>query len=237
MPYYQSTWTAFLAKKLTPTVKRNYPEWHKNRQRYYFWGLDVDASPVQSRLDHARNALSDYLIPNYQTEPHITLYVCGFLTDIKREIDDYDKSQFNQHLAALKQRNINPFSLSVLGVNSFSTAPFLEIVDNAGTLTTIRSTLNAAGIEQHPLKYLPHVTIGLYSGKGCSEKCKKVITNLTKNTRACRTLTMSVHRITLMSYDARNVGSALHIEHAINLATRPVGHATTHATTTTLLPK
>ena len=214
MHYYKNTWQEFLSKKRTvATRKKNFYEWHKNRLKYYFWAVGVNASSIESRLVEAKEHLSSYLLRKYDRMPHVTIYVCGFMVGNRQLIDDYDDQLFAQHLSVLEKMDLSPFNLNVFGVNSFTTAPFLEVVDSNDNLGVIRNALISVRSEDRHVEYIPHITIGLYSGHFCCREVGDLICGI----GSYDALNIKVNSISLMSYDSRDVGSVLRVEHDVKL--------------------
>ena len=58
--------------------------WHKNREKYTVWALEITDSQLEERLKQARSTLSGFLIEDYNRHPHITISQCGFLCQQKK---------------------------------------------------------------------------------------------------------------------------------------------------------
>lgn len=141
---------------------RDYPEWHKGRQRYAVWVLSIDSEAIQHRLQSARHLLQDWVHPVGERQAHITLFVCGFPARYTVHDDDFSQSQLEQQRQALKQLNAHPFQLQIGGAASFSSAAYLQVHDPAQGLARIRKALSNCSHEIRQSPYTPHLTIGLY---------------------------------------------------------------------------
>lgn len=140
--------------------RRDYPEWHKGRQHYAVWLLEIEQEDVLQRLHQARHHLGSWLLDS-RRQPHITLAVAGFLVDQPRYNDD----ACPQHLAAqcrkLREQPPHALSLKIGGLDSFASAAFLEVGDPKQHLPGLRQRL-AHGDDFRDSPYLPHLTVGLY---------------------------------------------------------------------------
>ena len=147
-----------------PTPIRDFPDWHRGRGEYAVWMIELARDGVLAKVEAARKHLSGFLLDSYRRQPHVTLFVCGFLADAPRFDDDYCLSQLDAHLQLLSNANIPPFSIEIGGLNSFASAPFLEVHDNEGGIEHIRALLSTLGREVDRDAFTPHVTVGLYPG-------------------------------------------------------------------------
>jgi len=148
---------------VVPTAAQDYPEWHKGRQRYAVWYLEIRQPEVLAYLAQLRRHFSDFLFHPNTRQFHITLFVCGFLHQHKRYDDDFTYQQFNAQLQQLQRLDLAPFKLKTGKINSFESALFIEIEDAEQALDAIRQQLSRCSSEIAPLSYCPHITLGLYS--------------------------------------------------------------------------
>ena len=148
---------------VVPTAAQDYPEWHKGRQRYAVWYLEIQQPEVLAYLEQLRRQFSGLLFAPNTRQFHITLFVCGFLHQHKRYDDDFTYQQFNAQLQQLQLLNLAPFKLKTGKINSFESALFIEIEDSEQALQQIRQQLSPCSGEIAPLSYCPHITLGLYS--------------------------------------------------------------------------
>jgi 2'-5' RNA ligase len=187
-----------------PSPNRDYPEWHRGRQDYSVWLIELGGMEVSQKVAAAREHLSDLLIKPYQRQPHITVYVCGFVADTPRYDDDYSAEQLEHHAHLLRAEAVKPFTVEIGGLNSFASAPFLEVADLDGGLDRMRALLSTTGKEIGRREYTPHITVGLYSGVFPGSVVFERISSFPKD--PCK---LTVDRITFATYHAREIAGAL----------------------------
>lgn len=211
--YYTDTWQSFLQLQHTQTSeKREYPEWHKNRPRYYVWAIEIDHPSVNERLQKYHALFQDLLLHPYQRQAHITLAISGFLNERIIHDDDITQATIVKQQEALHALRLPPFIMTIGGINSFSSAPFLEVIDPAQSLAVIRHILVGDRQDFRSTQYIPHVTLGIYSANHATAPIVEMINSLKEEP-----LEMTVNHIGFYSYDARDMSSLLRKEHIIRL--------------------
>lgn len=140
------------------------PTWHRGRDEYALWLIEADTEDISHRVQAASKHLSEFLLTSYRRQPHVTVFVCGFLVASRSFDDDYSVEELERHADLLRAAALRPFSLEIGALNSFASAPFLTVVDRSGGLDRVRSVLGSAGREIERGEYVPHVTVGLYAG-------------------------------------------------------------------------
>jgi len=193
----------------------DHPDWHHGRQDYSVWLIEIDGMGASQKVAAAREHLSPFLITPYRRQPHITLFVCGFLADAPRYDDDYSAGQFERHAHLLKESDARPFTVEIGGLNSFASAPYLEVADQEGGLGRVRALLLSTGKEIGRSVYTPHITVGLYSKTFPGSMVIERLSSFPKY--PCR---LTVDRITFATYQAREMTGALTYKYAVAL--RPV---------------
>ncbi|MHB8846256.1 MAG: 2'-5' RNA ligase family protein [Nitrospirota bacterium] len=191
-------------RETVPSVVREYPEWHRGRDRYSIWLIRLESDDVLSHVESARKHLSDLLLRPYLRQPHITVFVCGFPTHDPVLDDDYGTAQFRQHTQALRNAEIGPFPLEIAGLNSFASAPFLEVVDREGGLERIRGVLGGSAPEVEAGRYVPHVTVGLYAGAFPSGMVRRRM-----DVFRLEPCLITVEKITFAHYGSRDIAGPL----------------------------
>jgi 2'-5' RNA ligase len=191
-------------KETIPSPMHDHPDWHRGRKDYSVWLIELGSMGVIQKVGAAREHLSDFLIQPYQRQPHITVLVCGFLTDTPLYNDDYSAGHFESHLHLLREAAGKPFTVEIGGLNSFASAPFLEVADLEGGLDRIRALLLTTGKEIGRSDYTPHITVGLYSGAFPGSVVTGRIASFPK--APCK---VTVDRITFASYRAREISGPL----------------------------
>jgi 2'-5' RNA ligase len=189
------------------------PEWHRGREDYSVWLIELGNGEILKKVHAAREHLSEFVIRPYERQPHITIFVCGFLSDTLRYDDDYSPEQFRHHVHLLREAAVRPFTVEIGGLNSFASAPFLEVYDREGGLDRVRGLLLATGKEIARSTYVPHVTVGLYSGAFSTGIVSERLASFPKD--PCR---LRVDRITFASYRARELAGILTRRHELALS-------------------
>lgn len=206
-------WQQFLQTPLTvPTTRREYPEWHRGRARFCVWGLLPESRALDASVQALRARLADYLLLPYPRQPHITLQACGFWPSASAAEDDYPDAQLMQHRRALEALALPRFTLTVGALNSFSSALYLEVDDSQQYLAAIRACLPGFFETIRAVPFVPHVTLGVYRQAWDCRQLAAVLEALPQPP-----LTLEISAIQLLSYDARDIGSALQVEAEIAL--------------------
>jgi len=210
----QRVWSKFLSMRLTlPTEKRDYEEWHRGRREYAVWTIGIQSQSVQSRFDAAKAHIAEFLLRPYRRQTHVTLFVCGFLAEVKRFNDDYAVEELERCLRELKEAEPAPFEIKIGGINSFATAPFLEVFDVSGGLEKVRNVLSGNRSEISEGEYIPHLTLGLYSGHFET----KMVVNKMSSFYHDSSITHFVDEIWLATYSARKIAGPLSVKYVVKL--------------------
>jgi 2'-5' RNA ligase len=188
-----------------PAEIRDFPEWHHGRETYAVWILQLEDDAIWERFKVAREHLNGYLLEPYQRQPHITLFVCGFLVEQPQYNDDFTHGQLQAQFQSLEKTNIRPFEIEIGGFNSFASAPYLEVHDPEGGLVRLRKILSKGAKEFRTTTYTPHLTVGLYSGAYPSEE---VLSRMATFSR--EPIHWKVNQITLATYQAQEFAGRLH---------------------------
>lgn len=152
------------ADETIPSVPGDYGGWHRGRSDYAVWLIRLDDNGIKQTIEAARRHMADYLLPSYNRQGHISLFVCGFLTKQRVHDDDYTEDQFRDQARLLDHAGITPFRIEVGGISSFASAPYLEVFDPDGGIARTRDILTRRCPEiARDVPFIPHVTIGLYS--------------------------------------------------------------------------
>ena len=155
MPYSSPLFTI-------PCELRDYPEWHDGRQMYCVWTLPVRDRLVLERLQAAQQHLSPWLHQDYRRQAHITLFVCGFDALVQHRDDDFTRQAQQLQCEALEMLAQASFSLQIGGLDSFASAPYLQVSDPEGVLAVLRERLETISSEVRQAEYVPHLTVGLF---------------------------------------------------------------------------
>lgn len=149
--------------KVIPTDHRDYPEWHYGRQQFALWYIEITDVALLEYLQYLRQLFSEFLYQPNERQFHITLFICGFLTEQLPALnDDFSLNLLQTQLKYLKQKPLVKFQLKTAQINSFESALFLEVDDSTSVLNQYRQILSQHSNEIAPLNYCPHITLGLY---------------------------------------------------------------------------
>ncbi len=190
-----------LPQSLTiPTESHDYPEWHKGREYYALWYLEVQHSELEDYLNNLRQCFAPYLLQPNTRQFHITLYICGFIIQNEAQItrdDDFSVQQLQQQLEKLTVQELKPFHLKTGKINSFNSALFIEIDDIQNSLSKIRNLFLETSNEIAALNYCPHITLGLYSNEFQANDIFKLVDSIDQ-----RTFEIDIHSLTFGMYQA-----------------------------------
>ena len=191
-----------------PAENRDYPEWHNGRETYAVWVLLLEEEGIQNKFKAAREHLSGYLLEPYRRQPHITLFVCGFLVEKPRYNDDFTLKQLRSQIQALDEPSIQPFEIEIGGLDSFASAPFLSVSDPNDGIARLREALSLGAREFRTAPYTPHLTVGLYSGAFPSEEVTRRLAEFPE-----KQIRLNVEQIAFASYRAQEIAGPLTYRH------------------------
>ena len=193
-------------KNTIPNVLRDFHEWHLGRPRYAVWAIDVDVPEVQQLLAAAKEHLEAFLIEGYCRQPHITLSLCGFLSEKRGgTTDDFDLVSFEAQVSALRQLNLRPFEIQLTSLSSFSLAPFFHVRDADNSLFRLHHCLREFAYKNNHAEYSPHVTVGLYSGVWPVD----VVISRMDSFMSVQPTKFLINSISLMTYQTSEIGGRL----------------------------
>ncbi|AXY56672.1 2'-5' RNA ligase family protein [Acinetobacter chinensis] len=206
--------TVFLqANQLTiPTQMHDYPEWHKGRMHYALWYIEIVQPELLLYLSALRNRCAEFLVQPNIRQFHITLFICGFLSQNKIFDDDFSQSDFQQQMQSLLQQEIRSFRLKTGQIRSFNSALFVEIIDEHNSLSKIRTLFSDQYQEIAALDYCPHITLGLYSDAIEGQIVYSEIDQL-----AQRSFDIDVKHLTFGHYEAKILQGQLYPEQLMEL--------------------
>jgi len=108
---------------------RDYPEWHRQRQRYGVWIVPVNDPLLLDYIEATRRRLADLLHSSEQRQPHLTLFVCGFEQRARIADDDFAPAQLHQQIESLQSLRSAECSLPLGAPDSFAGAAFIPVTD------------------------------------------------------------------------------------------------------------
>jgi 2'-5' RNA ligase len=196
-----------------PAEFRDFPEWHHGRETYTVWILPLESEAIQGKFEAAKQHLNGYLLEPYQRQPHITLFVCGFLVDAPQYKDDFTQAQLGSQIQALESTRMRPFEIEIGGLNSFASAPFLEVHDPQGGIPRLREILANGAREFRSAPYRPHLTVGLYAGAFASQEVAGKMAQFPRDP-----IRWKVERIAFATYRAQEIAGRLAYQHEISFS-------------------
>ena len=189
------------------TERRDFAEWHRGRSPYVFWALDVDLPVVRAELARVAAGLGGLLLDDYLRQPHVTLDLCGFPQPRPAGDDEFGAELLEGQIARLSAAGLAPFEIVIGGLNSFLSAPYLEVHDPAKQLATIRPALAESGCNRLFGNYVPHCTVGLYGAEWPTSEVLARFRNLSDGTA----IRVQIDRVCLMSYEPAEIAGRLQI--------------------------
>ncbi len=177
---------------------RDYPEWHRQRQRYGVWVIPVNDSALLDYIAAAWLQLADLLHPPRQRQPHLTLFVCGFEQPRQVADDDFSPTQLHDQIESLQRLRGTACSLPLGAPDSFASAAFIPVMDPCGQLSQWRRALEVAAKEVRQAAYVPHITLGLYKRKAAAEEVRQRLREIDVPLMSLR-----ISQLEYATYDAR----------------------------------
>lgn len=195
-----------------PASQRDPVEWRRGRTTYGLWLVALGTEEISKKVETAREHLSDFLLMPYHRQPHVSIFICGFPAEAATFDDDYSTEQFHGHTELLYKAAIKPFVIEVGGLNSFASAPFLEVRDLDNGIGRVRAVLSTTTQEIGRTSFTPHVTVGLYSRAFQSRIVAERI-----STFQGKPISLFVERLTFATYEAREIAGTLTGKHTVIL--------------------
>lgn len=188
-------------------MKQDFVGWHKGRVRYFFWAVKVDQQQWVEAFRDTGNYLQDYLLSNYQRQPHITILPAGF--DKPKNLNETKLHQICQKHAA--------FELDLTGLASFTSCPVLKVRDRNNCLRKLRYDLKCIMYDRscsgQKYKYRPHMTIGLYDDVYPTSQ----LTRLIQRHRLSPVPSIMVEKFVLASYQSADICGPINIVEEFSL--------------------
>ncbi|WP_430388889.1 2'-5' RNA ligase family protein [Dyella sp. 20L07] len=195
------------------TELRDYPEWHRGRERYGVWVVPVDQPPLFSYIEHVRRQLADLLHPCSERQPHLTVFVCGFHQPARMENDDFTPELLRRQIAVLENAASVARTLPLAQPDSFASAAFIPVRDPEGQLAHWRAMLEGVSPEVRQAVYIPHITLGLYRRRVSAEVIRRRLSNIEPPT-----VPLVMNQLHYVTYLARSQLGALQSHYRLQLA-------------------
>lgn len=197
-------------KTTTAHEERDFFEWHQGIQYYGFWAIRIKDKSWNSLFLEGKQHISGLTLGGYHRQPHITIASCGLLAP-----QHFSQHQFDRQCKALESANLSSFSLSVGELNSFAGSPYIAIVDGDAGINTIRNILRGVAVEDSPSQqYIPHMTLGFYSGAFNSSWVVECL----KRFRSGPIADLYVDEISFCRYKTSSIQGAFDVIYNIELA-------------------
>lgn len=185
---------------------RDFPEWHGGVQRALAWALVLEVPEVSELVAAARARLHHRLLPRYERQPHVTLHFSG--------LDDVGSAaRIDRELEQLRGVLGGPLELVPDGWGTFPMVPYLRL--SCPQLHEANRLLTHDAPSEHRMTYVPHVTIGHYSGCWPLAAPLAELDGLPMPRRGPWT----VDRLSLVSLATSDIAGPLHLEGTLDLTT------------------
>ena len=191
---------------------RDYPEWHRQRERYGVWITPVNDLALLDYIEATRLRLADLLHPSQQRQPHLTLFVCGFEQPVRVADDDFLPAQLHDQIESLQRLRSAACSLALGAPDSFASAAFVPAMDPSGQLAQWRCALEVAAKEVRQAIYVPHITLGLYKRIATAEEIRQRLREIDAPSMPLR-----ISQLHYATYDARLHFGPLETRHVVSL--------------------
>jgi len=201
-------YSEFLNFNTTYSTKiRDFNEWHKGIKYFGFWAIEITNSDCKDQIQIAQKHLTNRLHTHYSRQPHITLATVGLLLD-----NSPQNTLITDQIEKIKKSNIKSFPLQLSSFNSFSTCPYLNILDPLQKLNSIRECLNIKSDRSTPSKYTPHVTLGFYNDR---YQTLDIVKDISK--KSFDDIEFTVKEIVFARYKTKDVQGPYEVLHRIKL--------------------
>lgn len=182
---------------------RDFVEWHKGRERYAIWAIEINDEEWIGDLLKARDYLGEYLLQGRHRVAHITLFACGFFEENSVLIES--------QMLAIKQAELKSFNIGLSELDSFLSAPYFSISDETNSIKNIRDVLEKHILEDRSRVYAPHMTVGLYDDAYSTVLLSEKI----KTYEIAPVSESIVRKISLMTFETKNIFSPLSTEYEL----------------------
>lgn len=192
---------------------RDFVEWHRGCTWCAVWVVRLERADVLAQVTRSRAALQPWLLPRYDRPPHVMVAYRGLIDErAAHSHATFREQQLHEDIRRLRAAQLAPFVLALQGVGSFTTVPYLSVLDCA----ELQQAHNAlAAHTDHPdWRYVPHVTLGHYA---CSMPMATAVQRLQTTSSADAVLTVDVSALWLARYRSSDIAGALHFEGRFDL--------------------
>ena len=195
---------------------RDFVEWHGGCPWCAVWVVRADEAPLQALVDQARAAIAPWLLPRYVRQPHVTVAYRGLMAGPELHPHAvFGRPQLLHDLQALQAAGLAPFALTVQGVGSFSTVPYLAVTQPPA-LQQAHEVLAGPSSDSN-WRYVPHVTLGHYAQQ---LPLQTVLAQLQTRGVQYAAHPLPVEALWLARYRTDDIAGALHFEGRFDLRTQ-----------------
>lgn len=216
---YKEIWTAFGYYEATADGRHDTAEWQRAPGAFAICLIRVPALLLQPSFDELRARLAsfDCVRPHPDHFLHITLQELGFIAANPQRPEEITEARVEEFVTAAGAALATavPFDVRLGGVNSFQDAPFLDVHDR-GQCSRMHARLRelAAVPTQPRYAYVPHMTVGHYTGETPTAPLQEALAGL----RDRRFGSFTVHEVEVVTLDVAGPYSEF-----VPLATIPLG--------------
>lgn len=195
---------------------RDFVEWHRGCTWCAVWVIRLERADVLAQVNQSRAALQPWLLPRYDRQPHVTVAYRGLMDErAAHPHATFRVQQLHEDIHRLQAAQLEPFVLALQGVGSFTTVPYLSVVDSL-QLQQARNAL-APYADHSDGCYVPHVTLGHYASQ---MPMATMVQHLQTTCCTEAVLTLDVSALWLARYRSSDIAGALHFEGCFDLRTQ-----------------
>jgi 2'-5' RNA ligase len=191
--------------------------WHKGRDTFTVWLVRADVPAVRARVEEAAAHLAAHGVGRRFDEPHVTVFVAGFLSPQPRHDDDVAEAALEAQAQALA--GARPFTLEIGDLCAFTSCAVLEVHDPSGGIAAVRARLDPCAREVRFQPYEPHVTVAAFADTRPTAPVAAAIDDWTPRPR----LAVEVRAVELVAMDATGRDPRLRTVRSVPCGSAPSG--------------
>ena len=188
---------------------RDFPEWHGGRTHALVWALLLEEPDVEKCVADARLRLEGLLLPRYERQSHVTVAFAGLVAE--PDLPGYNEEHLATDLATITPLLDGPVEVRATGWGSFPMVPYLAV--ESDWLHRARAAMEPNAVELHQMSYVPHVTLGHWSGEWPRESV------LERLDAPLPERTWQVSMLSLLRYETHDIAGPLEPVGQIDLIT------------------
>lgn len=196
------------AKKTIKNDDRDFVEWHKGREYYALWAVQIAEPAWIKNVEKTKQYLNNYFLADNMRKPHITICTSGFV-ERTRAYED----KLEEQIKLIKNSDLRLFTISLGALNSFAMCPYFRVEDPINNFSRIREILLGTVLEERTKKYIPHITVGLYNDSYSTMELAEKIESFDK----IQTSSIEVKNLSYFIYKTNSIFSPLEEQFQITL--------------------